>query len=562
MPALHISSLQSNNPAYLFLHSHVPTNTFARYPEIVTTAKAVKFGTEHPQELRVYCIPCRSFVSYNATNGTNILHDIDVIWDSWNTKDLRKHYLESDTGDGEETCSLKLRNFINGCNAGVCSVPEMRKKFNATLLYTPYVRRVPRPFPHDRMGAIFFRWMVNPKAHEFLSSNGYWASFVIWRHFSFVVVINRPGPMEGLKSFSAPLDGPMWVLLLLSSLAKTAVLQVIQVLLKDKRNWGMKVVNNFLNLISIHLGQVGGNVLKVFGVPEITAGSVLLPVWFFSCYILMANVYQGSIFTFLAVPLIPEVPTDLEALVESNLPIMTNTYSRVQVDYRDSSILKEDLIPELVKVVRNKKLLTELDKNLFYVMSPRRDFDVLASNISYLRDVSSQNVTMSTKSSFAIMNKPSDLALLTGLMRLIDAKTVSKFIVAKSDGTGFDTPFSQFECHPALRNFFHVRIVTLVRQLEESGMFERWDTLVRWNAQLLVTGKVGKKHVAILFAKLMADWRESPTVFHQDEVKPVVVDVLKSILELCAILFATSGVVWMYETNGENLIKTLLVYIT
>ncbi|OXA48376.1 hypothetical protein Fcan01_17410 [Folsomia candida] len=140
----------------------------------------------------------------------------------------------------------------------------------------------------------------------------------------------------------------------------------------ETQNLAGNCIPNFLNVVCILLGQVNGDSLRMFHKKNWTAAPILT-VWLLcGCYIIMANLYTGSIFSFLSGVKLPELPSNLDDLVASNIPLITTGSGyNVSTPDRYESNLKNLIIPQRKKLIGNGSnffaTLERLEEKLFYI---------------------------------------------------------------------------------------------------------------------------------------------------------------------------------------------------
>jgi hypothetical protein len=345
--------------------------------------------------------------------------------------------------------------------------------------------------------------------------------------------------MDSLSAFISPFDTPTWISLIVSCAGIIIVLQVCRNSDNNLTKFLKGVSYDSFRVVCFLLGQVNGNIETVFRIrgKSGVSGVMLVIGWFFGAYILMSNLYGGSLFSAFVVPQIPPVPTNFEELVHSNLTVLTNTFGTSRQDNTFFSTVKEFIIPQLLEGLQNNakftQLLTHFNSNLVFVPRAGRIIS-MALNISKSMKIGDDNESFETNNTFAILNKPSDLALTTEFIPLMD-KHRNKYIIG---GSGYETPFKVSNLLLVDNNFFAPVFSKIISQLVQSGLYDRWLRMTRIYAQLYyVVGRRDKKMYSEFFGKKMADWKESPhTLQNENESQSVSLKVLKNIFVIFGLI--------------------------
>jgi hypothetical protein len=344
--------------------------------------------------------------------------------------------------------------------------------------------------------------------------------------------------MDSLSAFISPFDTPTWISLIVSCAGIIGALQVCRNSDNNLTKFLKGVLYDSFRVVCFLLGQVNGNIETVFRIrgKSGVSGVMLVIGWFLGAYILMSNLYGGSLFSAFVVP----VPTNFEGLVHSNLTVLTNSYSSdPQDNTMVKSLVKSTIIPELLEGLRNNvkftQLLTHFNSNLVFVPIDRIGGIIsMALNISKSMKIVVDNKSFEKNNTFAILNKPSDLALTTEFIPLMD-KHRNKYIIG---GSGYETPFNYAQVLLVYNNFFAPVFSKIISQLVQSGLYDRWQRMTRIYAQLYYVYVQGdKKMYSEFFGKKMADWKESPhNLQNENESQSVSLKVLKNIFVIFGLI--------------------------
>lgn len=154
-------------------------------------------------------------------------------------------------------------------------------------------------------------------------------------------------PSNEVTTFISPLDVGTWSCL---GFSITAIAGFLTVLANTKDGWTGFVATVTLKafvVTSILLGQVGDSTRKVYRAKKVVI--VLLIFWFCGNLLLMANLYQGSIYSCLAVPFPPKTPSGVMDLVHWDIPVVAMDVLYNGESKSVHSYLIDFSIPELLK---------------------------------------------------------------------------------------------------------------------------------------------------------------------------------------------------------------------
>ncbi|OXA48640.1 hypothetical protein Fcan01_16496 [Folsomia candida] len=260
----------------------------------------------------------------------------------------------------------------------------------------------------------------------------------------------------------------------------------------------------------------------------------LLATWFFVCYILMDNLYQGSIYSDLTVVSPPQVPKTIEELVASNMTIITT--SRILKSNKieeGTSLLKTYLIPEIFNKnfsERFNKLVKKMNSKLEYIHGGTEDVSMV-KNMSKSCKVRSNKTSkwISTKETFAIMDTTFYLQLCVDSLHILGTRLVVKNNADVS--LGFSTlSFGR-------RNFISPKIRGFLRHLSGTGILGRFKFLHIANHKIYFIKGLNSNSKG---AKLVYEsWNEN------DDEKAI--GALWYVLALCSLVVTVATAIFMWE---------------
>ncbi len=133
------------------------------------------------------------------------------------------------------------------------------------------------------------------------------------------------------------------------------------------------------------------------------------------------------------------------------------------------SYLKENLLLKLPSGSKFHKLMTALDSNIVFFSQTDFEFFELANNISKSVPLIYGNNSLDTRQTFAVLDRESDLTLLTDLVTILG----KKHVIHNRGQTFLQTPTLWTE----QRNYLHPLFFNTMMQIEESGLYQKWSEL-------------------------------------------------------------------------------------
>ncbi|OXA39390.1 hypothetical protein Fcan01_25878 [Folsomia candida] len=442
--------------SFVFLHIHDTLWNTINYPPPGTImVPLVLFSAKFPDQIFIPCIACDTKPLVRvSTSGSNIsMSTIATMW-----SDLKRNLHKKPV---QIIAAVPV-------NVNQCDTEALSKIKQTFVIYK--VKRNPAQF-------VYFAPL--PTAFE-----------------------------EGFISFLSPFNSLVWVSLITCCVIITLIIQCVATLEARNQGSGKHVshfARDFLNVSVILLGHVEGDSFKMFYNRRTVATPILI-VWFFGAYfIIMENLYMGSIFSCLSAIPTPVFPPNWKSLLDSKIPI-TTTGSYAAKSKLAYSVLRDKLIPEYINIFQHKPTLVkrfhQLSDKVFYISgSHKRDALIkFLYHIKTFRRVStSRNESIETDKSFAIMDDSEHLKVYAKLFQWYGNRLV---IQAKQD-----TPFAEIYFGLASRNYLLLMFLYRFERLLSFGLEDRWskleDTYVPIKAAYRMDNATYKKY----FSRAMSNSR-------------------------------------------------------
>lgn len=431
-----------------------------------TSTKLFLFS-KHQKLLHIPCLVCES-TSIPVRSNRVTLATLTTLWNSYNGKNMNGkniifHGFQSLSGQ----CGSSLGRFNPWEGPLFCTVYTLSSKYNFTIANygatTPWISGVYRSILSNPGGLRYF-------AIAKLSTE----------KFQFAIITSFPMTLNTFQAFIAPFDSDTWSLILTSCAFLVAFIFLENTLFRYERNRSHLADGTF-NMLAPLLGQVcSGNVLHLFYC-KAAAGLVWILWLLFMNSILIQNLYQGSIYSFLTITLPPQIPQTMPELSASNIPIITMSQlgSRDPADHSIKSVLKHFLIPKLKLALEQNasygRLLSAVNSRI--VLITAHPF-IVADSINKLLPIDD----VPTNQTLAIMDSGPSLG---SALQLLEASQ-QRYIVR----SGTDTLINNNVIWQVNNNFILPPILRHIRQLEESGLLEQWRGL-----ETLFQGQEGTRYL-------------------------------------------------------------------
>lgn len=335
------------NTAYIFQHTDDPFHEFnyKLYFTITGIAILILFSSKYANQLFIPCILCGRLKpeKLDVTSSRDFYFSkMSAIWFALNSN-LHQSKVALSTfsslpGDHCYTRKLQVRVKIPE-SFKYCTLWSLSKTLNFTM----------NSF-NDLINHFVPQRVIDSRLVSSITTHRVQTPYrVDYNNVQFVFVSPLPTVLNGMSVFLSPFDDTVWVTLILSTVLITVVIRV-----SNRTNTLLhSVIGDFLNVNMILIGQFNGCCWKMFYHKKFVAVPILI-VWMLGgCYIIMNNLYTGSVFSFLSAVMPPIFPSSFKDLVDSNIPILTMSgYADKRNPGLHKSIIKEIQIPRYTYLFR------------------------------------------------------------------------------------------------------------------------------------------------------------------------------------------------------------------
>ncbi|OXA47768.1 hypothetical protein Fcan01_17236 [Folsomia candida] len=353
------------------------------------------------------------------------------------------------------------------------------------------------------------------------------ASFSVeFQYVKFSVVTQYPNALEGMNAFLLPLEDTVWVGVLVSCVVISIVAQLgkhCTGLLATIKAFGLDA----LNVTVILLGQVNSDSMKIFN--KRAYGIPITLVWiFFGGNVIMDNLYNGSIFSYLSATKPPIVPRRLADLIDSNIPIITLSSFK---HYNSALKALTAIYVDRWKTANlSTQLFIQLDSKLVFI-------NVYVSYVKFMKTVLTLGVPTSTvdrSQTYAILDISSEFNVYTDLVKTHGSRLVIDALE--------DTPFVLVTVDVGYRNCLHGLFARKLDQLKASGIEFKWAKLERM--------------ISVAYVSRWIGYPDNLTGYHLENTgsisslskeDPVSIKMVESIFILCSILQVVSFISFAIE---------------
>lgn len=318
---IHLVVLLYFNPSYIFQHTDEPLNPInvKGYFNHAGNPKLIIFCLTSPRQIFIPCIAC--YGSSILRINTIPLRDLGKFWWSENNNLQRKGLeVEEDLDLSRINCGV---SYIPGKFTWLryCKIVHLIEKLNFSVVLGNKISKTP-------IYAVTLRKSLSGTIKFLTRKPIFYTPFSVeFEYAKFSVITKYPHALEGMNAFLLPLSGPVWAGLLISC----GIICLMAQPGSDLKNWVETMQNIGLNLMQITailLGQVTRESLKIFG--NQTFGAPIMLAWLLGGrYIIMDNLYTGTIFSYLSAIKPPIVPETLHELVHSLILDIFNYDSRL-----------------------------------------------------------------------------------------------------------------------------------------------------------------------------------------------------------------------------------------
>ncbi|OXA36737.1 hypothetical protein Fcan01_28490 [Folsomia candida] len=285
---------------------------YARAAELIGLAKLVVL--EDSVKSPRYFLPCLTCkpIKYLRLRGIS-LFNVRKAWDIIN-KNMHEYYIYY----------LKTQKFVRRGRCGLlpsklgeidefnfCLIKTISIKYNLTMMQvSSRSRHVDLSL--ERVMGIRDDLPNSAKDEVYEVQFGY---------INFLTITNPPSPASGVTTFVSPFDTESWTFLLISVIFVAtyfAWLEQDGIIRCDLQTF-VSMAEKVITVTSMFLGQVGETTRKAYCKAKVAL--ILVILWLFGYFILTANLYQGSIYSCLAVLFPPQTPQGFNDLAKGNIQI-------------------------------------------------------------------------------------------------------------------------------------------------------------------------------------------------------------------------------------------------
>lgn len=528
-------TVEKESPAYIFAHvEHYPDWDSDYVKSFTGMTGNSKFFLHQSDKNLVWtvCIPCSSVVQVSPDLTT--FYELGRIWDIINLQNMQKKIVRTMASwfDLEKnldfTCGPNL--FYRGVTESpyYCGISELGRKYN----FTPMTSADERIQPKRVIGLVIFRYMLRAGDIDDLLIIVS-PLMLTMDKFEFTIVTNFPTTVGSLETLFSPFDYFTWTFLLLSCIAIIVLIYSERKLLSLSTLKFEPIFNLVSQLIgqgSFYFGNLNFKTIAVF--------------WSFFCYILMENLYQGSIYSCLTVTLPPSVPKTIEDVISSNLQVITtSSILSVLVIQQNLSVLQHKILPDLIPWFpadsAYSRTIQKFNSSLYFLNLRDITRADIAATISNSQDILASNKTIRTSGTFAVMDDKNDLNNFSSLMKILGKRLLIK-------GHSGHMDFYTFYVDVVKTNFIVPKLYEGINRLVESGIYGRWGAMNDLKADLEEMRKVGSEPYRKLFRMEMVgtgrdDFKEDWTA------DPVPFEAIKYMFGLCLIILSLTCCVSLLE---------------
>lgn len=467
-----------------------------------------------------FIIPCLTcsplkFVQVEAIS----LQGIKKAWDNL-YKDLHQFSVYS-LIRGDQNCGKRKNRFVDPTYPDLCMLKTIAEKFNLTVLQ---YNQDDTYFDDRTFGRAFYSTINNISLDDYVYQ-------VKMNSINFIIVTAPPAPASAVITFISPFDAGIWACLLTSVALITGFLTFLE--WRDARkascliNIAIIATDKLITVTSIFLGQVGQSSAKPYQAGKVALLFVIL--WLFGYFIVMLNVYQGSIYSCLAVLKPPQPPTGVEDLLHWDIPIIvldpiynvkTQTYGSVLLNY---------ILPKLIqganKNKKFKKFLTQYQERI----TPC-EITVESGMI---------RVNMKENRPIAALFFNPDVDYLVKKLHIFN----NRYIVRNKG----DSPFRMVQYRVAARSLLSPYFAMECHRLDEAGISKLWNDNLQnsawlWDRKLLIEKNKHFEAVQRAFGSV-----KEPVTFHEEH--PVSVDLILPTFYLCCVVLLIAVVAFIIENR-------------
>lgn len=413
---------------------------------LIGTAKLVVFDDSLTSPLLIPCLTCEPirFLQLSTYSSS----EIGTSWDAQN-RNMHKYsvsYATLEKSLQNSACYAPYSHCTNSLDADFCLVLGIAEKYNLTLLKKYGTDSIADFHPNRSFGGVLSYRINYVETFYYI----YKASFT---YVNFLTITNPPSPTNEVT----PFDWETWLCLLLSVVGLAGFLTLLELMGGCRNNWILVMVEKLITVASILLGQVGDS--AAYRQCKVTL--ILLAFWLFGYLILMANLYQGSIYSCLAVLTPPDTPRGVRDLI--NWDILT--VARDPFYHFESRSTKSSLLDYIIPTL----LSSGIQSPEFTNFLTRFQEKVVGINDESAGKIMNRIVTEnSTKTypSIAIFLYEIDFDFVTKVYKLIRNRHV---VLNRGE-----SPFRNLELRLGDRNLLTPYFARDYGRISETGLWKVW----------------------------------------------------------------------------------------
>lgn len=478
---------------------------------ILSNTKLILFEEILPISFLIPCLTCNTITYIKLPIETSI----PVIKELWDIQNRDMHtYKVTVQGSVSGNCSLFHWGYVNLEHKHFCPIATISTKYNLTMIQ--YLEHSPNLLTYaDKSFGVVFKKSDDIGLQNYLYD-------VQLRYINFLTVTNPPSPSSGVDTFIKPFDKLTWALLLITVILVAGFLSQQEII---HCTGSFAVVDRTITVTCILLGQVGDSTGRAFSSGKVAV--ILVILWLFGNFLLAANLYQGSIYSLLAVPPQPNIPAGVEDLANWDIPIVA-----MDSFEENRRLLLNNTIGELISsgwlTPKFAKFLTRFQAKLL-------SYDDESVSLMVERICRGPG----TKQTVAIMKLEDDIGYQVTLIRSIGNRHV---VVNRGD-----TPFRSTLFNHGNKDLLAPYFGKEWGRFSESGLSEKWNSLLKISMILRY------KKVAFMeteYFKLTQTWLgdlKEGVPFH--EATPVSVDLIRHVFIILAVLVVLGMVCFISENK-------------
>ncbi|OXA43057.1 hypothetical protein Fcan01_22121 [Folsomia candida] len=535
------------NPDYLFfpISDYLSCSTFLL--DARTRSKFIMYSNKN------IWIPCFSCDVINLIEVPPI-SDVSTIDNIWNSMVSNMHqnlvqfddhlaYIPGGYVRLSKKCGPHLDRYTNYAPpVSLCIMGDLENKYNLTNVFVyDTIRKKKRKLLYS----ITFNLPLAPGSRV---ETQYPMNFLLQistQRFPFVVVTSRPSIQNGFLTYLSPLDDITWILMTTTSTLITLILCSIS----------QNRIDMFATIYKINSLLVQQTACSESLV--IFKSKILLSAWLFWCFILTDNLYKGGIFSTLTVAERPWVPETMEALVRSDLPVVSTSVMRsvvrsnttekkfvVNATIRNMISQMEPHVSDSVRALESKLIIV----NIVRIFAPM--FVELVSNSTKLPRWWS-NETFDTGQTFALMDVEVMMPFFAESINLRQKRLVIR--------NREETPFTQNTISNGWTNIFSVMFASRMSVYETSGLLARWEKLYHLRVQIGYMGQMyGKKskNYRDYFVNELTKPKD-PAEFHEQQAVSLLA--IRYTFAMCGFILLVGLVSFMTENRNQMLEMVLML---